>query len=75
MPLDDYRKVIYDFAGSKRLVIERYGPGRYRVRLFHRQRWFFFLHSWTIKAMTVIEAEDDSEAMDKAVDWATGIGS
>jgi len=72
MPLDDVRKVIYDFAGSKRLVIERYGEKRYRVRMFHRQRWLFF-RTWTTRAMTIIEAEDDAEAVDKAVDWATRI--
>jgi hypothetical protein len=74
MPLEDVRKVIYDFAGSKRLVIERYTPGRYRVRMFQRQKWLFF-HSWTMKAMTVIEAGDDEEAVDRAVDWATRIGT
>jgi len=73
MPLDDVRKVIYDFAGSKRLVIERYASGRYRVRMFQRQRWLFF-NSWTMKAMTMIEAGDDEEAVDRAVDWATRIG-
>ncbi|MGB9589605.1 MAG: hypothetical protein ACP5QG_06355 [candidate division WOR-3 bacterium] len=72
MPLNDVRKVIYDFAGSKRLVIERYGGHRYRVRMFHRQKWLVF-YSWMMKAMTMIEAADDEEAVDKAVDWATKI--
>lgn len=74
MPLNDVRKVIYDFAGSKRLVIERFSKGRYRVRMFQRQKWLFF-YSWTVKALTMIDAEDDEEAVDKAIDWAAKISS
>ncbi len=74
MPLNDVRKVIYDFAGSKRLIIERFSKGRYRVRMFQRQKWLFF-HSWTMKALTMIDAKDDEEAVDKAVDWATKLSS
>jgi len=71
---DEKARIIYDFAGARRLLIQRYGPpGRYRVSLFVRQEWLFVFHSWTRLTSTVFNAGDDSEALDRALEWASGI--